>query len=196
MISSECHTVFFCPFKAEAALLAANIKDCRKINAHTWTADKIMIFTWNGAGFLPLQKFLGCFPLEELRTKKIYLFGSAGSLDDKHQPGQIFSIDKVKFESNTTDLPSINGIPSITSMTKSTPVLSSLLRESMFERHGSCLIDQESFHFVEYFKNHLIETSVIRFVSDTPSFDFKLPFPKVLTNRFSMDWKLLRDKIE
>lgn len=190
MISQNCQTVFFCPFKAEATMIAMQLNDCRRVNSKTWSTERVMIFTWNGAGFLPLHQFLDCFPIEELKSKKIILFGSAGSVDDNHQPGQIFALDKVQFEEKTIELPPIDGLPSILSKTEATPVLSPFLRADMLARHGSCLIDQESFHFVEYFQKHSIKVQVIRFVSDTPSFEFRLPFPKALVNRFSHDWNL------
>jgi hypothetical protein len=63
------------------------------------------------------------------------------------------------------------------------------LRQNIFEKYGSCLIDQESFHFLEYFEKRQIEAKVIRFVSDTPTHPFKLPFAKDLTARFSQEWK-------
>lgn len=189
MITADCKTVFFCPFKAEATLLAANLKDCRKINSQTWSAGHTMVFTWNGAGFLPMQKFLDCFPMNELKTRNLTLFGSAGSVDDSHQPGQTFAVKQIKKEDRQIELKTLPGLPTALSLTKDTPVLSSILRQNIFEKHGSCLIDQESFHFFEYFNKHSLEIKVVRFVSDTPSFPFKLPFPRELSTRFSQDWK-------
>ena len=188
MITANCQSIFFCPFKAEAAMISAHTKDCRKINSQTWSSNQTMIFTWNGAGFLPMQKFLDCFPVEMLREKRIFLFGSAGSVDDQHKPGQIFTLNKVKFENDLIDLSPVEGLSSIFSLTKDTPILSDILRQNIFEKYGSCLIDQESYHFIKYFEKHEIQTKVIRFVSDTPSFPFKLPFPRVLIERFSREW--------
>ncbi len=188
MLTSDCKNVFFCPFKAEAELLAANIPDCRKVNSQTWSSEKTMIFTWNGAGFLPMQKFLDCFPIEKLKTKNIFLFGCAGSVDDSHQPGQIFSINQVKFEKESIDLDTVKEINAIIVLTKDAPVQSNILRQNIFEKHGSCLIDMESFHFIKYFNKHLIESKIIRFVSDTPSFQFRLPFAKELTGRFATEY--------
>jgi hypothetical protein len=189
MIIANCQSIYFCPFKAEAALIAANLSNCRKINAQTWSANQTMIFTWNGVGFLPMQKFLDCFPVEELREKNIFLFGSAGSVDDNHQPGQIFTLNKIKFENEVFDAKPADGFDSILALTKDSPIMSTILRQNIFEKYGSCLIDQESFHFLDYFKKHEIEARVIRFVSDTPSHPFKLPFSKDLTARFSREWK-------
>ena len=196
MITANCHNIFFCPFKAEATMISAHTKDCRKINSQTWSSEKTMIYTWNGAGFLPMQKFLDCFPIEKLREKRIFLFGSAGSVDDQHKPGQIFALNQVKFQNNLIDLCPEEGLPAILSLTKDTPILSGILRQNIFEKYGSCLIDQESFHFIDYFKKREIEAKVIRFVSDTPSFPFKLPFPKVLTDRFSQEWNAFCQKFD
>lgn len=189
MLSANCSNVFFCPFKQESVLIADQLADCRKINSQTWATEENMIFTWNGAGFLPMQKFLDCFPLEGLKSRQIFLFGSAGSVDDSHQPGQIFSVSRVNLEENSFDLKTTDQLPPIKALTKEAPVLSNILRQNIFKKHGSCLIDMESYHFIEYLKNHEIEAKVIRFVSDTPSFPFKLPFPKELTNRFAQQWK-------
>jgi len=189
MITESCQSIFFCPFKAEATLISANLSDCRKINSQTWSSGKTMIFTWNGAGFMPMQKFLDCFPMDKLKDKNIFLFGSAGSVDEKHYPGQIFTLNRIKFEENLIELIPAEGLPGIFSLTKDTPVLSEILRQNIFEKYGSCLIDQESFHFIKYFQKHQITAKVIRFVSDTPSFPFRLPFPKVLTENFSREWK-------
>jgi hypothetical protein len=191
MINLNCNKIFFCPFKAEASLLSAHVKDCRKINSQTWSSKQTMIFTWNGAGFLPMQKFLDCFPVDKLKEKDIFLFGSAGSVDDEHQPGDIFALSRVKYKKKFFDLPAIGELPEILSLTSDTPVMSNILRQNIFERHGSCLVDQESFHFVEYFKNHSIEPGIIRFVSDTPSFSFRLPFARALTSRFAENWEKL-----
>lgn len=188
MIDAGCHSIFFCPFKAEAVLLADNLGDCRKINAQTWSAGQTMIFTWNGAGFLPMQKFLDCFAVSELKTRALTLFGSAGAVDDQLHPGQIFAIDQVKCGEKNFELKPTPGLPRATALTKDTPVLSTILRQNIFEKHGSCLIDQESSHFIEYFQRYEIEVRVIRFVSDTPSFPFKLPFPRSLNSRFAADW--------
>jgi hypothetical protein len=193
MITESCQSVFFCPFKAEATLISANLNDCRRINSQTWSSEKTMIFTWNGAGFLPMQKFLDCFPIDKLREKNIFLFGSAGSVDDSHQPGDIFCLNKVFDEKKCFELNGLGEIPQITALTKDTPVLSDILRQNIFERNGSCLIDQESYHFIEYFKKNLIETRIIRFVSDTPSFPFRLPFAKTLITRFTEKFKEFKD---
>lgn len=192
MLASNCRNVFFCPFAAESELISSQIHDCRKINSQTWASEHSMIFTWNGAGFLPMQKFLDCFPVEKLKSRSIFLFGSAGSVDDSHQPGQIFSISQVRFEAASVDLKPVDGLPQIKTLTKDAPVLSEIMRSNIFKQNGSCLIDQESYHFVDYFKKQQVEPAIIRFVSDTPSFPFRLPFAKELQNRFAQEWNLLK----
>ncbi len=189
MLTSNCRNVFFCPFAAESELIASQIKDCRKINSQTWAFEESMIFTWNGAGFLPMHKFLDCFPVEKLRTRNIFLFGSAGSVDDSHQPGQIFSVSQIKFEELSLELKPLDSLPQILALTKDSPVHSEILRKNIFKLNGSCLIDQESYHFVDYFKKLQINAAIIRFVSDTPSFPFRIPFVKELKTGFSNEWK-------
>lgn len=189
MLTAKCQRIFFCPFKAEATLLSSQDKNCRRINAQTWSSEQTMIFTWNGAGFLPMQKFLDCFPKEKLEEKELFLFGSAGAVNDTHQPGQIFTINSIKCHDQQVEIDSVEGLTPILALTKDTPVLSTILRQNIFEKHGDCLIDQESFHFVEYFRKLGIKTRIIRFVSDTPSFPFRLPFAKSMTSHFSQEWK-------
>ncbi|GAB4272585.1 MAG: hypothetical protein Kow0029_11350 [Candidatus Rifleibacteriota bacterium] len=195
MIKENCKVVFFCPFKAEALLLASQIKDCHKINSKTWINKDVMIFTWNDAGFLPMHKFLSCFPLYELRDKEIVLFGSAGSVDSAHKIGQTFSLDRINHKGKVIWAKTLNEIPAINGLTVEEPVLSSFLRESLKEKHGICLIDLESFHFIDFFNKHEIQAKVLRFVSDTPDCPFRLPFSKVLVNQFNQDLKKIKEEL-
>lgn len=182
-------TLFLSPFKAEARLLAAILPDCHAKGNQHWQFNGGEIFTWNGAG--PEKMFAALNSFADLaKFSRLVLFGAAGALNPILKIGQLFSASSARFEQQEIEATALTGFGPAKIVSVKEPVMAAEKRLLLFSQSGAAIVDMESFFFIEKFQNTDCEAYVIRFISDTASTPFKLPFSEEIIQQMRLNKKL------
>lgn len=176
-----------CPFIAEARMLLAVLPECRKIAADSWQNKDYLIKVLNGFGEKPVVDFFASeFKESSVLNDQIVLFGSAGALAPDLEPGQLFVCDSMKFDDLFITLSVDAADKNLTTHSKTIEITSQItVREAVFApndraalhaKTGAAIVDMESYFFAREAIKLGIKPLVIRFISDTADFPFKMPF--------------------
>lgn len=191
---NACSTLFLCPFKAEAQLLTAVLPGVKLQSSCHWQFNGGEIFTWNAAG--PKRMLTALSSLKNLPDfSNLVLFGCAGALDPTLQIGQLFSASSVEFDQQKIMLNPATGLAAAGVVCAKEPVTEAEERLRLFSSSGASIVDMESFFFVHFVQKFLPtgrNIFVIRFVSDTASTPFKLPFVQVIHQQIRQHKNLLQ----
>jgi len=164
------------PFKAEARIIAAILPDCRQSATSGWDFSGGRLATGNASGrdalFLLLNK-----ELSGINYDRIVLFGAAGALAPGLEIGQLFNCNRFIHADLKLDLPVSTALPTATVVTVDQPVVANEARCQLNTSFNASIVDMESYFFAAAMHEKSQNCAVIRFVSDTASTPFALPFP-------------------
>ncbi len=188
-------TFIFAPYLAEAKIIAAGLPGCRKKTGNSWNFKGGELATINNCGMEPMQNFFAGFNRWECFSR-FWLFGSAGAIDENSELGQVFICNRflsqnAVIESNSGSMPTAlkNSIATAVSFTVDEPVMTPADRKILHLSSGAGLVDMESFHFAKIMNEQKMDFMVIRFVSDTASTPFSLPFAPQIVKRANLELK-------
>jgi len=173
--NSESRLLILTAFKAEARLLAAILPDCHQSGSGRWEFAGGKLASGNAAGREALLGLLNK-ELAELNYDRIVLFGAAGALAEELELGQLFICNKFIHADMKLDLSITAALPAATIVTVDQPVFSKEARMQLCNASTASLVDMESFFFAMAMHEQSRSCAVIRFVSDTASTPFALPF--------------------
>lgn len=166
--------MILCPFKAEAKLIAKYLLDVKKLGNNCYSFRYGRVICANGIG---KQAIIQCI-LENFDNTSIpILFGTAGSLVSDINIGEVYCASKVI--NNTGKNIEMGTIPFLnieSYYTTDVPILNNQDRNTLFKNSGCKLVEMEGIYFANYFSNKNIECYMVRVVSDTPTYRFKIPF--------------------
>lgn len=171
--------LYLCPFQAEARLLASILPDCRATALGRRVFNNGEILTWNAAGPQALANALQQHgKLHEF--SRIILFGAGGALSPDLRIGDLFAASSVSDGGKKLRLNVPAGFAGCELFSARQPILSAADRQNAFLRHATEMVDMEGFWFAEKFSDSAQPTAIIRFVSDTATEPFKLPFSEAI----------------
>lgn len=179
--------LILCPFAAEAKLLAGLLPDCRQLDHRTWQSRSWRIQTLDGAGAGPLHEFFSnSDSLNHTAHDRIFLFGAAGALQPDLEPGQVVVCEQLQFEQQQIDLADKTAsarapgrktqISTVKQITVATPITSAAERLLKYRQTGAAIVDMESYFLAKEALAKGLQPLIIRFISDTATQPFKLPF--------------------
>ena len=174
--TSAQHLLILAPFKAEAKLIAGILPDCRQNGSCGWNFAGGRLAAANASGGGALLTLLD----REFASQNyncVVLFGAAGALTPEIELGQLFNCSRFIHAEQTLDLTVSAALPAATVITVDQPVFSSEARSRLNTSFNASLVDMESFFFAKCMHEKSQSCAVIRFVSDTASTPFALPFP-------------------
>lgn len=171
--------LFLCPFKAEAKLLTSILPDCRAIDNTHWHYKYGQVITWNGSGQAPLMQAVASIN-DPGQFSRLVLFGAAGALDPEYTIGQVFTCESVHYQQCTIQLDPPPDFVSTKQITVDQPALTGEARDSLFQNTGSRIVDMEGYFFAQQMQSLQLKFAIIRFISDTATQPFALPFSKLI----------------
>lgn len=157
--------------------MSAILPGCRATSATHWHFNNGQVITWNGSGQTALSQALACIDNLD-QFARLVLFGAAGGLDPELTVGQLFACESVQYQQHTVKTGHLEGFADARQITVDEPVITREAREDLFQKTSASIADMESYFFADQMLSRSVKIAIIRFISDTATQPFKLPFPE------------------